>query len=399
MSTSSLQSPTSSFHDKKYWIALAHCEALTPLYWKQLLAVFPSAEAIWHASQKDLEHAGTTPAIVADLIQIRKTVDPDVVMDRLIKEHVEAILLNDESYPRLLKEITDPPYVLFVEGELFKEERVGALGVVGTRKMSSYGQTVLPPIIAECARTGLTIVSGLALGIDGLAHATTIENGGRTIAAIGSGIDRASLYPWQHRQLADRIVASGGALVSEYPLGTPPLAHHFPLRNRIISGLSLGVLVTEAPQKSGALITAFAALDQNREIFAIPGPIHHPNSWGPHDLLKRGAIPVTEARDILHALPILSLAETPQRQMPNQEKAPALSSETEAAILALLTNETLHIDDLVRRSNLTPNEIMSTLVLMEMDGKIRNVGGAQYTLETVEKLLRYPSSERSESRS
>lgn len=373
-------STTIPTNEKKYWVALAHCEALTPLYWRQLLAVFPSAEVIWHASQKDLEHAGATSAIATDLIQIRKTVDPDIAMEHLVKEDMDALLLNDESYPHLLKEIADPPYVLFVQGELEKEEPVGALGIVGTRKMSPYGQTVLPPIVAECARAGLTIVSGLALGIDGLAHATTIDNGGRTIAVIGSGIDRKSLYPWQHRPLADRIVASDGAIVSEYPPGAPPMAHHFPLRNRIIAGLSLGVLVSEAPQKSGALITAFAALDQNREIFAIPGPVQHPNSWGPHDLLKRGAIPVTEARDILHALPILPLAEMPSQGTANTKKNHAPSSETETAILMLLAHETLHIDDLVRQSNLTPDAIMSTLVLMEMDGKIRNVGGMQYTL-------------------
>lgn len=371
---------TTPSNEKKYWVALSHAEALTPLYWKQLLSVFGSAEAIWRASQHDLEHACSAKGVATDLIQIRGTVDPDTVMDRLVKERIGAIILNDETYPRFLKEITDPPYVLFVQGELPKEERVGALGVVGTRKMSSYGQTVLPPIVAECARAGLTIVSGLALGIDGLAHATTIDNGGRTIAVIGSGIDRTSLYPWQHRQLADRIVASNGAIVSEYPPGTPPVAYHFPARNRIISGLSLGVLVAEAPQKSGALITAFSALDQNREIFAIPGPVNHPNAWGPHNLLKRGAIPVTEAQDILHALPILPLAEMPPQEKKNAEKHGAPPSGVEATILTLLAHETLHIDELVRQSNLTPDAIMSTLVLMEMDGKIRNVGGMQYTL-------------------
>ncbi|MDO8581821.1 MAG: DNA-processing protein DprA [bacterium] len=374
-----MSTPTPS-NEKKYWVALSHAEALTPLYWKQLLSVFPSAEAIWHASQKDLENAGATVALATNLIQIRKTIDPDAIMDRLAKEDITAIVLNDETYPRLLKEITDPPFVLFVQGELTAEEPVGALGVVGTRKMSSYGQTVLPPIIAECARAGLTIVSGLALGIDGLAHATTMDNGGRTIAAIGSGIDRKSLYPWQHRQLADRIVASGGAIVSEYPPGTEPIAYHFPARNRIISGLSLGVLVTEAPKKSGALITAFAAIDQNREVFAIPAPIHHPNAWGPNDLLKRGAIPVTEAQDILHALPILSLVEMPLQEKKDSKKIGTPPSETETIICTLLTQETLHIDDLVRKSNLTPDAIMSTLVLMEMAGKIRNVGGMQYTL-------------------
>lgn len=365
--------------EKKYWVALAHCEALVPLHWKKLLSLFPNAETVWHAPQKDLEHIGIPERVIAELIHIRKTIDPNAIMDRLGKERIDALTLNDTSYPRLLKEIADPPYVLFVQGSIGREEVVGSLGVVGTRKMSSYGQTVLPPIVAECARAGVTIVSGLALGIDGLAHATTMDNGGRTIAAIGSGIDRQSLYPWQHRQLADHIVASGGAIVSEYPPGTEPLAYHFPARNRIISGLSLGVLVAEAPQKSGALITAYAALDQNREIFAIPGPINHPNAWGPHDLLKRGAIPVTEARDILHALPIIPLEAMPAQHADKTQQNDTPLSATATTILTLLAQETMHINDLVRASSLTPDVIMSTLVLMEMEGKIRNVGGMQYT--------------------
>ena len=177
------------------------------------------------------------------------------------------------------------------------------------------------------------------------------------------------------------IVAGGAAIVPECPPGPPPVAYHFPARNRIISGLSLGVLVAEAPQKSGALITAFSALDQNREIFAIPGPVNHPNSWGPHNLLKRGAIPVTEAKDILHALPIIPLAEMPQEEEKNNaEKHGTPPSSAETTILTLLMHETLHIDDLVRQSNLTASAIMSTLVIMEMHGKIRNVGNMNYTV-------------------
>ena len=373
-------------NEKKYWVALAHCASLSPLYWKRLLAVFPNAETIWHASQKDLEAAGCTSAVATELIATRGIIDPDTVMARMEKYRVHAIAITEDTYPKLLKEIADPPHVLFVEGELGALEPVGALGVVGTRKISSYGHASLPPIIAECATAGLTIVSGLALGIDGVAHETTIKNGGRTIAVIGSGSDRDHLYPYQHRQLADRIVASGGAIASEYPVGTEPRAFHFPARNRIISGLSHGVLVCEAPQKSGALITAFAALDQNREVFAVPGPIQHPNSWGPHDLLKRGAVPVTCGQDILHALvlPTFDTGKiTKKEALPHAEQTLPLPPGTEAVLATLLNESVLHIDEIVRRSHLTAEEIMSTLVLMEMEGKIRNVGGMQYTISNV----------------
>ncbi len=370
-------------HEKKYWVALAHCEALTPLYWKHLLAVFPSAEAIWQAPQKDLEACGITSRAAAEIIALRGTVDPDTVMANMEKEQIRAMLLPEESYPCLLKEIADPPAVLFVQGVLTTQEPVGALGVVGTRKISPYGKASLPPIIAECVGAGLTIVSGLALGIDGVAHETTIQNGGRTIAVIGSGIDRKNLYPWQHKQLADRIVASGGAIVSEYPPGTPPIAYHFPARNRIIAGMSKGVLVCEAPQKSGALITAYAALDQNREVFAIPGPIQHPNSYGPHDLVKRGAILTTCADDILHALtlPIMEKGAVEAISEKNNTHTNATpSTGVEDTLVALLHDDILHVDELVRRSNLTAEAIMSTLVLMEMRGKVRHVGNSAYTI-------------------
>lgn len=376
-------STTTPSHEKKYWVALAHCEALTPLYWKRLLAVFPTAEAIWQASQKDLEASGITSRAAAELIALRGTIDPDTAIANMEKENIHAVTLEEASYPKLLKQITDAPLVLFVQGVLTAEEPVGALGVVGTRKISPYGHATLPPIITECVHAGLTIISGLALGIDGVAHETAIKNGGRTIAVIGSGIDRKNLYPWQHRQLADRIVASGGAIVSEYPTGTPPIAYHFPARNRIISGMSNGVLVCEAPQKSGALITAYAALDQNREVFAVPGPIQHPNSYGPHDLVKRGAILTTCADDILHALtlPIMEKGTAEAIRTNNDTIASTTpASGTEATLLAILQDDILHVDELVRRSNLTAEAIMSTLVLMEMRGIVRHVGNSAYTI-------------------
>lgn len=369
----------STVNERQYWIALAHCTAMTVTCWKKLLTVFGSAEAIWKADEAALARADMGKEGLRDLLALRRTRSPETIEEELARHKLHAITLHDEAYPKILKEIVDPPYVLFIEGELPAIEPVGALGVVGTRTLSSYGKAVLPPLIEGCVQNGMTIVSGLALGIDGIAHETTVQNGGRTIAVIGSGIDRQNIYPPQHRQLADRIVASGGAIVSEYPPGTRPETYHFPARNRIIAGLSLGVLVCEAPQKSGALITAYAALDQNREIFAVPGPINHPNAWGPNDLIKRGAIPVTTAEDILNVLPIAPIS-APIPLKKNEAQDTAALSPLEHAILLVVQEGEAHVDTIVTKTNLTAAEIASTLVLMEMQGKVRNVGGMRYTL-------------------
>lgn len=366
---------TISEKEKAYWIALAHCEALVPYLWKRLFQRFSTGEEIWNASQRTLESTGLPQRVAAELVATRQRISPEKAMETLAREQLSAITLQDDGYPRLLKEIHDPPWVLFVQGDCKKEESPGALGVVGTRKISSYGQTVLPPIVISLAQAEITIVSGLALGIDGLAHETTLQAHGRTIAVIGSGIDRQSIYPSRHRYLADRIVASGGAVVSEYPAGSPPLTHHFPARNRIISGLSRGVLVCEAPERSGALITTAHALDQNRDVFAIPGPITHPNSFGPHLLIKNGATPVTSADDILDAIHFSLPAE--RKQSP---KKTATDNPTEQQLIGALHNGPLHIDALVRQTNLTIEDVTSTLVLMEMRGIVRTVGGAQYAI-------------------
>jgi len=208
----------------------------------------------------------------------------------------KKITINDKNYPQLLKEIFDPPKEIYVWGNLDPKEKY-PLAVVGTRQCSDYGKIVCSSLVKELAQKGITIISGLALGIDGLAHQATLEVKGKTIAVLGSGLD--IIYPYQHKKLASQIIKQGGALVSEYPLGTRPSKRQFPARNRIIAGLTQACLVIEAPEKSGALITACYSIDNGREVLSVPGEIYKKNSIGVNNLIKMGAKPVTEANDIL----------------------------------------------------------------------------------------------------
>lgn len=284
---------------------------------------------------------------------------------------IRRITQRNKEYPKLLKEIYKPP-ALYIRGE-FKPSDEFSLAVVGTRRLTSYGQQVAPQIVYDLAKAGLTIVSGLAVGIDTLAHQAALEAKGRTIAVLGSGIDDKSIYPFCNKKLAQKIIQSG-ALISEFEPGTPPLAQHFPSRNRIISGLSLGVLVIEAGFRSGALITARCALDQDREVFAIPGSIFSEKSQGPNNLIKMGAKMVIEANDILEELNLSQTIEFIETKKIVPETV------EEAKILKLLSHEPIHIDQLTKQVNLNVSQVNSAIIMMEMKGMIRNLGGMNYVL-------------------
>jgi len=273
----------------------------------------------------------------------------------------------------LLKEIYTPPALLYLRGKIEPRDEF-SLGIVGTRKLSAYGQQATPFIAAELARAGLTIISGLAKGIDTLAHRAALSAGGRTIAVLGSGLNKTNIYPFSNRRLAEEI-SRKGAVISEFPLGTQPLAQHFPQRNRIISGLSLGILVIEAPERSGALITAKDALEQNRDVFAIPGPIFAQNSFGTNNLIKMGAKLVGQANDILEELN-LSLLTEPS----SVDKKIIPDNQEEALILKQLSEEPIHIDKIIKQTKLSTAIVNSNLTLMEMKGKVRNLGGNNYVL-------------------
>lgn len=291
---------------------------------------------------------------------------------------IKKISISEKDYPKLLKEISDPPKILYYKGTISPEENCFA--VVGTRRYSPYGKQVTLEMTGDLAEAGLTIVSGLAPGIDTFAHQAAVERTrlrqgfggqGRTIAVLGTGLDEKSIYPKQNIKLTQKIIELGGCLISEYPPGTRGTNFTFPQRNRIISGLSLGVLIVEAKEKSGSLITANFAFNQNRKVFAVPGPIHSLNSKGPHSLIKRNARLVENANDILKELGLTPLEEKQEIKGETPE---------ESLILEALLEEALYIDKIVEKTKLNAAAILSTLAILEIKGKVKNLGGNIYAL-------------------
>jgi len=281
---------------------------------------------------------------------------------------MKKIAQDDANYPFLLSKIFDPPSFLYYEGELPKEDEV-LIAVVGSRACTPYGRQVAEEISYNLAKEGITIVSGLALGIDSVAHQAALTAGGKTIAVLGSGLD--VIYPPSHIKLAKEIIENEGALISEFSPGTPPLPHHFPLRNRIISGISQGTIVIEAGFKSGALITARSALEQGREVFAVPGSIYSLNSQGSNSLIKMGAHVVTNFLDVLDVLNLKPKTKRKKKEIKCETKE-------EAILLALLGPEPVSIDKLHALSKLDIAVVTSTLVMLEIKGLVKNVGGARY---------------------
>lgn len=358
----------------KYWVAFSQFTKLGPVRFKKLYSYFPNLKTAWAAPASDLQQAQLEPGIIQEIISQRPQVDPDQEWENLQTEQVSVLTVLDEAYPKLLKEIYNPPPVLYYRGQLQADRDQFSLAVVGTRKISPYGQQLVAQIVEPLAQAGLTIVSGLALGTDSLAHQATLGVNGRTIAVLGSGLAWQNLYPSQHRYLAQKIIDSGGLVVSEFPLAMPPLVHNFPLRNRIISGLSLGSLIIEAPAESGALITAKYALEQNREVFAVPGSIYNHNSEGANSLIKQGAIVVTDAQDILTALDLKSVSQYINAQQIVPETA------EEEILLKILNHDPLHIDKVAQQTSLAISAVAATLTVMEIKGKVKNLGGQNYVL-------------------
>jgi len=284
-----------------YNAALAHFSKITYSRYKRLIGYFSNTSHLWSAELTDLIRAGLEENIANEFLVWRDQTSVEKIMERLEKENIYTISLGETRYPRLLAEITDPPHTIFVRGQL-PPDHLASIGIVGTRQHSQYGQDVCEKITKELSRLGIVIVSGLALGIDGIAHASALRTKGKTIAVLGSSIDRQHVYPSAHKYLADQIIESDGAILSEYPPGFLPTRYSFPARNRIIAGLTLGTLVIEAPESSGALITTKCALDYNREVMTIPHPISSQLGAGCNNLIKMGAKLVSSVDDILETL-------------------------------------------------------------------------------------------------
>jgi len=291
----------------------------------------------------------------------------EVKTNFFMNEDIKEIKISDTNFPSILKEIPKPPQKLFVRGEILEQDKV-AIAIVGARKCSSYGKQVAYDFAYGLAKNGVTIVSGLALGIDGEAHKGALDAGGRTIAVLGSGIDERSIYPYSHKSLAEQVILNG-ALISEYEPRTPALPYQFPERNRIVSGLSIGVLIIEAQEKSGSLITAKLALEQDRDIFAVPGPIYAPGSKGTNKLIQAGAKLVTRPEDILEELELSGIEIKKEKENFNDD---------EKNILKLIEDEALHTNDIIKTSKMPASNVLTIITILEMKGAIKDTGGNVY---------------------
>jgi DNA processing protein len=353
-------------------ITLSYFPKITFHRYQQMLAFFSSLDNAWKGEFDEFKKAGWEDNVISEFLEWRDKVDEEKISRVLEHEKITCVTEKDDNYPKLLKEIYDPPFCLFVKGELKQTDFT--LAVVGPRRHTAYGKQITDEIVCPLASQGITIVSGLAYGIDGIAHEAALTAGGYTIAVLGSGIDRQHVFPAEHRNLAEEIVAKGGAVISEYPPGTVPTQYTYPRRNRIVAGMSLGTLVIEAGDGSGALITAQCALDNNRELFAVPQNITSLTSFGVNNLIKNGAHPVTSADDILNVLDLRDVKQI----ITNRQIIPA--SPAEAKILPHLSREPIHVDALTKLSTLDSPTVNATLTIMEMTGKVRNLGNMMYVL-------------------
>ena len=352
----------------KYWVGFNLVKGIGAVRFKQILDFFDSAETAWDAPVSGLLSAGLPQRVVENFLNVRNQVDLDRVMDRINQSGIRVMTWNDTDYPRRLKEIDQSPPVLFIKGAINVEDD-WAVAVVGTRRVTPYGRQVASEIATFLAQNGVTVISGLARGVDAIAHQSALRAGGRTIAVLGSGVD--VIYPPEHRKLAADITAQG-ALVSDYPVGTSPDGVNFPPRNRIISGLSLATVVVEAGEKSGALITAEFAVEQGRDVFAVPGSILAPQSEGTNHLIEQGARPLLKMSEILEVLKL--------EQIPEKQQARKLNplNQAEQNLLRYLSSEPVHIDQLCEITGLPINDVSATLTMMELKGFISQVGGMNY---------------------
>ena len=355
-------------NDKKYWVGFNLIKGIGAVRMQGLVAYFGDLESAWNADDASLTEAGLGAKLIERVNIARQGVSLDKVWEKIESQGIKILTWGDHEYPSRLKEIDQPPPVLYIRGEYLPDD-LFAVAIVGTRKVTPYGRQVTEEIASYLAANGMTVVSGLARGVDAIAHQSALRAGGRTIGILGSGVDK--IYPPEHRGLADQMMERG-AIISDYAVSTPPEASNFPPRNRIISGLSLAVVVIEAAETSGALITAEFAAEQGREVFAVPGSILAPQSKGTNRLIQNGALPLLTPADLMQALDIHRIGE----QKSARKILPM--DETEAKVLNVLGREPLHVDEIRNQSGLPIEKISATLALMELKGMVRQVGGMNY---------------------
>jgi DNA processing protein len=360
--------PKTFMIDKRYWIGFNLIKGIGAVRMQALIKYFGDLGVAWRAAPIDLARAGLSLKVIERIVQARKNVDLEKLWAKIESQGIKILIWEDETYPQRLKEIDQPPPVLYIRGDYLPDD-LFAVAIVGTRRVTAYGRQITEELAAYLAANRITLVSGLARGVDAIAHQTALKAGGRTIGVLGSGVDR--IYPPEHRSLAEKMMESG-AIVSDYAPGTPPDASNFPPRNRIISGLSLAVVVIEAGETSGALITAEFAAEQGREVFAVPGSILAPQSKGTNKLIQNGALPLLSVNDLMQPLNLTHMGE----HKAARKTIPA--DETEARLMTVLGAEPLHVDEIRNQTDLPIEKVSATLALMELKGMVRQVGGMNY---------------------
>ncbi len=360
--------------NKKFWNALNLIEGLGPKNLQKLANYFSSPQIAWKASLIELKQAGLSHKLAEKIIYQRTKLDPEKEWEKLKQYQIKTLSWEEKDYPALLKEISNPPALLYYKGN-FQFNSAPALAIVGSRKFTSYGKQVAYSLARDLAQAGIIIVSGMALGIDSIAHQSALENNGTTLAVLGNSLEDHHIHPRSNFQLSQQIQQKG-LLISDYPLGTPANSYTFPARNRLMAGLTLGTLVIEATPQSGTLITARLALEFNREVFAVPGSILSPSSQGSHQLIQQGAKLITNAQDILNEL---NLA---QEQIKEKTRQDFPLSNTEKQILKHISSEPIHINQLIKLSRLNTADLISNLTLLEMKGFTKDIGGQNYILLT-----------------
>jgi DNA processing protein len=363
-----MSTPAKLLEDKIFANAFNLVPEIGPMSMQKLFNHFGTWYKAWSARDSEYIDAGLPAKTISQIIANKPKIKPEQSFAELARRQIEAILITEPLYPKLLKEIHAAPPLLYVRGDKNALNKLG-IGIVGTRKMSNYGQLATEEIVSGLVENNLTIISGLAFGIDAVALNCCVENDGVAIAVLASDLNDTSISPRTNFNLAQKIINTG-CLVSEFPLGFSTIKQNFPIRNRIISGLSLGTLVVEADAESGSLITANFALEQNREVFAVPGSIFSPVSRGTNQLIKKGAKLVNSAYDILEELNL-------DKQEADQPVLFEASGEEEI-ILQQLNREGIHINDLIKNAKMPAQAVNASLTLLEMKGRVKNLGAGIY---------------------
>lgn len=360
--------------ERDYYLGFSLTNGIGPKTFISLIQYFKTAEKAWNSTSNELKKAGLSDGLIQKLEKARGELDIRNYLKKLKHKNASFIALCDKNYPKLLSQIPNPPIVLFVKGNISKVDLSKTIGIVGTRKITDYGREVTRIFSSGLSSAGITIVSGLAMGVDAQAAWSAIDANGKTIVVLGSGVDLC--FPSSNEKLYDEILDKNGIIVSEFPLGQSPTVGSFPSRNRIIAGLSMGVLVTEGAQDSGSLITADYAFKFNRKVFAIPGPITSSLSKAPLKLIERGAKLVVDAEDILKELKIHPPAGGSKIKNVSQNSKFQNLSKEELKIAQILKNESLGFDEIVRRIKMDSSKVGSLLSVMEIKGVIRNSNSA-----------------------